>query len=499
MKTTELKRKYPEGRDEMNLADFPISALQRTQKSDGEGRKLDRLEFQASRYDPVSRQRVTQRVTLTSSARDGLPTPADEHVILALLYVAKHSNNFSDATVHFAPGQLFDIMGWAPNGRSYTRLRDVLRRLKSLTIRYENAWWDAVGRGYEDEVATGIVSAYRIARQVSGPRKAGTPLSSWVTWTQQFHESLQNGNLKRLDLDVFFRLQTPTAQRMYRFLDKRFYNCTQLSLDLVEFACGHVGLTDAGNVALLKRRLAPAIAELEEIGFIQKVDPSERYQKVKAGQWRVLFQSGQAPADTPPSGASEPTVTVVPAEAPAETTARPARARSARSVEKAPEWSIEAESLAAEFYTLWNPAVPGQPGPRDREQADKLVREYGAEAARAIVACLVQVARTEWPDCRSLSGALQKYLPEALKLWQGQQKRQTARQRSEAKRQQARQEQTERQTEERRLQSAWEALPEAERRSIRQEVRERLGSLEAPAVFVQRLCLEEMVRRQGNG
>ena len=37
------------------------------------------------------------------------------------------------------------IMGWAPNGRSYTRLRDVLRRLKSLTIRYENAWWD-VGR-----------------------------------------------------------------------------------------------------------------------------------------------------------------------------------------------------------------------------------------------------------------------------------------------------------------------------------------------------------------
>ena len=115
---------------------------------------------------------------------------------------------------------------WAgrANGRSYTRLRDVLRRLKSLTIRYENAWWDAAGRGYEEEVATGVISAYKIARQVSGPRTADTTPLSWATWTQQFHQSLLNGNIKRLDLDLFFRLKTPTAQRMYRFLDKRFYN-----------------------------------------------------------------------------------------------------------------------------------------------------------------------------------------------------------------------------------------------------------------------------------
>src|SRR5436309_2589540 len=139
MSASDIKRKYADGRDEMNLADFPISALQRQQPSDADGRKRDRLEFEATRYDPVSHQRVRQRVTLTSSARDGLPTPADEHVILALLYVAKHSNNFTEATVYFAPSQMFDVMGWSANGRSYTRLRDVLRRLKSLTIRYENA------------------------------------------------------------------------------------------------------------------------------------------------------------------------------------------------------------------------------------------------------------------------------------------------------------------------------------------------------------------------
>src|SRR5947209_20161076 len=100
MPSSDSKRPHQDGRDEMNLADFPISALQRQQPCDADGRKLDRIEFEASRYDPVTRQRVTQRVTLTSTARDGLPTPADEHVILALLYVAKHSHNFSDAVVN---------------------------------------------------------------------------------------------------------------------------------------------------------------------------------------------------------------------------------------------------------------------------------------------------------------------------------------------------------------------------------------------------------------
>src|SRR6185295_13228738 len=102
----------------------------------------------------------------------------------------------------------------------------------------------------------GIISGYRIARQVSGPRRPGQALQSWVTWTQAFHESLKNGNLKRLDLEVFFKLKTPTAQRIYRFLDKRFYSSPTVAMDLVELACGHVGLAEAGNVAILKRRLS---------------------------------------------------------------------------------------------------------------------------------------------------------------------------------------------------------------------------------------------------
>ncbi len=460
MAALEALHRYHDGRDEMNLADFPISALQRAQPSDSEGRKLDRLEFLASRYDPVKRQRVQQRVTLTSTARDGLPTPADEHVILALLYVAKHSSNFAEATVHFAPGQLFEIMGWAPNGRSYDRLRDVLRRLKSLTIRYENAWWDAVGRGYEEEVATGIVSAYRIARQVSGPRTADTPLESWVTWTQQFHESLQNGNIKRLNLEVFFKLTTPTAQRTYRFLDKRFYNSPELSLDLVEFACGHVGLTEVDNVAVLKRRLMPALTELERIGFLKPLPPEERFQKVRAGQWRIVLQAKQA----------EP----VAMEA------------------SVPEAVSEAEELAREFYRQWDAGTLVQPGPRDLELAQALLEQHDFATACEVIGCLVQVLRKEWPDCRSLSGALQKYLGDALKQHQAQQRREAGKRASEEQRRQARQEQQNQQSEEQRLIERWNALSAERKEAIRQRVLERLQGRTAPEAFLHRLCLQEL-------
>src|SRR5579871_1154865 len=301
-------KRYTDGRDEMNLAEFPISVLQRQQPVDEQGVKLDTVTYEASRYDPSSRQRLQQRVVLETSSRHGLPTPADENVVLALLYVAKHSHNFASPVVHFSPRQLFHIMGWAPNSRSYTRLREVLRRLKSLVIRYENSWWDIAGRGYEAEFATGIISEYELVRQVSGRPKTGEP-PSYVQWTPHFHQSLNKGNLKKLDLELLFSLRLPTAQRMYRFLDKRFYPRHQppaVEMDLQDFACGHIGLSRVDNVAELKRRLAPAIEELEAVGFIAPAGVQERYQKVRPGVWRVRFTTGPRFLSLPPEAPAAP-------------------------------------------------------------------------------------------------------------------------------------------------------------------------------------------------
>ena len=409
--------------------------------------------------------------------RDGLPTPADEHVILALLYVAKHSTNFREATVHFAPSQLFEIMGWAPNGRSYTRLRDVLRRLKSLTIRYENAWWDVVGRAYEEEIATGILSGYRIARQVSGPRKVGQELMSTVTWTQAFQDSLERGNLKRLNLKVFFELQTPTAQRMYRFLDKRFYTQPNFVMDLVEFACGHVGLAEANNVAILKRRLTPGIEELEKIGFIRPVPAAERYEKLQVGQWRIRFQSAAQPAALPAPVPVVPVIATAPPEKP--------------TVEAGP-----AVDLACEFYRLWDASAPAFVGPRDVEAAGGLLMERTPEEARAVLALLVEITRKQWARCRSFSGAAQKYLADAIRQHAQNARRTIQREEAEQQRRQGREESAGQQKAGQDLRPLWDALPAGEKRRIEQEVRDRVGGI-LPAAFLLRFCLEELGRQNG--
>ena len=203
---------FSDGRDELNLADFPISVLQRQQPLDAEGRKVDQVVYESTTYDPVIRRRVPQRVTLTTATRYGLPTPADENVILALLYTAKRANDFTEPRVHFSPHQLFRIMRWDANSRSYARLSQVLLRLKSLTIFYENAWWDPSGHKYEEEFATGIVAEYRLIK-TKLRRKAGVIPPSYVHWTPQFWKSLAGGNLKKLDLDRLFALNLPTSQR----------------------------------------------------------------------------------------------------------------------------------------------------------------------------------------------------------------------------------------------------------------------------------------------
>ncbi len=486
---------FHDGRDELNLADFPISVLQRQQPLDENGEKLDAATYEAGRYDRDARQRVRQRVTLETSSRHGLPTPADENVILALLYVAKHTHNFAEPVVRFAPRQLFKIMGWAPNSRSYDRLRDVLRRLKALVIRYENSWWDIGGRAYEAEVATGIVSEYELGRQVSGRKKGGSPPPCWVCWTPRFQQSLSSGNLKKLDLERLFALRLPTSQRMYRFLDKRFYPPHQpptVEMDLHDFACGHIGLSRVENVAELKRRLAPAIEELESIGFLAKADPSERYQKVRPGAWRVRFRAGpQFLTRSRPDAAGTRAMPL----APPLDLQTPPRVVDAV-VESVPgEDSLE-RALATEFYRLWG-SGPAHPGERDLEQARAVAAQYGADAAKGMIADLARVVKKCWPECKSFSGAAGKYAADAARAFeerarQGERARQT-----DARRDQERETAAREAERRQRLESRWQALNEAERAELERQVSRGRPELRDRPGILKVLCLNRLEEGAG--
>jgi hypothetical protein len=255
---------------------------------------------------------------------------------------------------------------------------------------------------------------------------------------------------------------------MYRFLDKRFYNSPMVSMDLIEFACGHIGLSASDNVAVLKRRLAPAIEELEEIGFLAPAASEERYQKIKPGVWRIQLQAAKPRGEAP----------------------------RLRLVEE-PAGDVDAEGLAREFYRQWDPATTLQPGVKDVQQARAILERHGADEARALLPLLVQVTRKEWPECRSLSGAGQKYLADAVRLHEQRRRREAGKEAAEDARRREQQQAAERERQERQLLDRWNALSAAEQEAIRAAVLRERDGVPVPEAFVRRLCLEELARRAG--
>jgi len=90
-------------------------------------------------------------------------------------------------------------------------------------------------------------------------------------------------------MDLYRRLKGAIAKRMYRFLDKRFHFGGELKFDLRAFACDHLGLSRCYDNGELKRRLAPAIRELEQVGFLEVALTGDRYKRICRGKWNVHF------------------------------------------------------------------------------------------------------------------------------------------------------------------------------------------------------------------
>ena len=298
------------GRDELNLAEFPIALLaERVSR----GQKTLYFEDQHG------------RLTVTGSDAFGLPTAADADVIIALIHLTKLRNNFSDVKVNFSRYELVNLLGWPDQGWSYKRLEESLDRWHGISLSYDGCWWNNRLKCYTDMKMHIIDTIELVAANVCGKtRLAGRgelPLS-WFRWNKEFIESCQADNLRQLDLDEYFSLQSAVSKRLYRFLGKRFHLRRDWIFDLKEIAFERVGLSrsyaDAGKI---KEKLQPAIAELEAIGFLKPLSRDDRYTRIDQGQWSIRLIR-QSPALAAPI--------------------KPPRPPSSRSLHWSPSWSAVA-------------------------------------------------------------------------------------------------------------------------------------------------------------
>jgi hypothetical protein len=274
------------GRDEMNLAEFPLATL-----ADRVPQGCKTLVFEDRTWDRGQRQHVARRLTISASDKFGLPTALDDEVILGLVQLSK-ANNFANRQVQFSRYQLVHLLGWREEGKSYARLEESLKRWLGVTLYYENAWWDNFRKRWVDahfHLLDNLTLYHRSKCGESSAKKDdGKPLSSF-TWNEILYRSFQAGNLKSIDLEFYRSLKSAVAKRIYRFLDKHFYFSGERRYNLARFAREHIGLSRNYDTAQLKRRLTPAIKELEDTGYLKPLSVKERFIRVRRGEWDILF------------------------------------------------------------------------------------------------------------------------------------------------------------------------------------------------------------------
>ena len=240
------------------------------------------------------REKALARKLTIQAGNYGLTTAVDDEVILALIQLTRTHNNFKTRRLEFTRHELIKMLDWPRTGTSYDRILLALRKWTSVYLDYENAWRDNRAKAW-------ITKGFHIIDlfEFNDSRSSGDQLDllpSYIVWNEVIFESFQAGYLKTLDYDLCMGLSNSTAKRMYRFLDKRFWQKPDLEFELKAFAHEHVGLgRNYDGPAHLKRKLQPAITELENVGFLEPLSETQRFPK-DGKNWKIrLIQKSPTP------------------------------------------------------------------------------------------------------------------------------------------------------------------------------------------------------------
>lgn len=250
------------GRDEMNLAEFAIGLA-----SDRNAKNIKTIEREQTLILSDG-SRLDQLWTVTGSDKHGLPRAGDDDVLIALLKLAS-DQGFKERRVYFSRYEVLQILGWSLNGPSYKRFESSLERLAGVRIMAKNSFWDTAKKLYTS-VYFGLIDDYQILDK-SGREsdQLEIPLT-YVSLNEKFFKSIRDGNLKRLDLALYYALKSAVSKRLYRFLDKRSHRKQFFEVDLYTMASVNLGLdlSTRKYASQVKQLLEPAHQELLEHGFL---------------------------------------------------------------------------------------------------------------------------------------------------------------------------------------------------------------------------------------
>jgi len=268
------------GKDELNLCECPLTLLTDNAQ---EGQKT--LKFTDKQND------IIRYWVITGSDEYGILCAYDEPVYIAMLALTK-IDGFKSHKVYFNPYEMLKLMKWPTSGKYYNRLELALKRLHGVSI-YVDYLWDR-GELKKRIKAEGfhIIDKFLI---IKGKKSIK---SSYFQWSEDIFESFLNGNIKNLDLDTYYSLNTAISRRFFRLWDKRLYKTDQISFGLEELCYEKLGISrNLKYPSLLKQALRSTLKEYIEKNLLS----SAVYRKTKNGRWILTIKKyKEDPVPSPP-------------------------------------------------------------------------------------------------------------------------------------------------------------------------------------------------------
>ena len=276
------------GKDEMNLAEFPIARL---------GRNDTRLtiEYNGQIIDKTGGI-LEQKWIVSGSAKFGLPTEFAERVLVGLMTLTAREQ-FSDRKMPFTIYRVLKLLGLTHNQRNYQAVEKALHQLVGITIYSEGAFWDkAKQKRVTSKKGFHLIEEFWL-KSWEGEEGENEPagMNGYIIWGERLWENFKAGYIKHLNTNFYYSLDNTIARRLYRFLDKRMHYQDEYQIDIFDLAA-RLGMKAYRYPSDVARKLQPALSELQQRGYLAsaeviKVGRFTRVKFVRAGRLRALQSS----------------------------------------------------------------------------------------------------------------------------------------------------------------------------------------------------------------
>lgn len=263
------------GKDEMNLAEFPIARL---------GRNDTRLAIEYEGQTVKDGKVIIQKWIASGSAAFGLPTEFAERVLVSLMTLTARAG-FAERKVPFTIYRVLKMLGLSHNQRNYQAVENALQQLVGVTIYSEGAFYDKTNdRRVTTKKGFHLLEEYWLKSQETDEGVIESEgVQGYVIWSERIWESFKAGYIKNLNTDFYYSLDSTLARRLYRFLDKRMHYQTQYEIDVFDLA-GRIGMMSYPYPSRVVNKLQPAIDELLTRGYLVSAE------SVKVGKFvRMRF------------------------------------------------------------------------------------------------------------------------------------------------------------------------------------------------------------------